>query len=542
LRISRQLGVFQFDGQLRRIPGFFTLERSARILTDILIVNACYLGALVLRLLLESEGATPSSTRDQLAAAFALYLSHFWLLTPIFIAVCSLTGFYTRSGFYRGRFKVLAILQAVSLTYLIFGFIQYVWLAKHWLPPTPRTAMALSWIATLGVTAGARLWAHVWRVIVQREKPLRPEANRKGPIRGVLVIGGAGYIGSMLCRELLRTGYSVRALDALLYGKESVAELEGEPRFELIAGDSRDIGAVFSAMLEADAVIHLGELVGDPACAVDANLTLEINLAATRMLAEAARGYGVKRFIYASSCSVYGASDDLLDEHSAMGPVSLYARAKIESEKALLELGGADFHPVVLRLATVFGLSYRPRFDLVVNLLTAKAVQEREITVFNGDQWRPFVHVRDVCRAMIRCLQAPLESVKGQIFNVGSDDQNYTIQQVGELIRGIVPGSRLVSKGEDGDRRNYRVSFARIKRQLGFECQYSVESGVLEIVAAFREGRIRDYGAVSYSNHKTLTSRANQAQLKSRHVPELYELAEPALVRSPSPAVPSAAG
>jgi len=520
-----------------RITGLFTLERLARILADILIVNGCYLAALVLRVLLESEGATPSNTRNQLAAAFGLYLSHFWLLTPIAISVYSLSGFYTRGRFYRSRFKALAILQAVSLSYLIFGFIQYVWLARAWLVPTPRVAMALSWGLTLGATVAARLWAEVWRVIDQRERPLRPEANRKGPIRRVLVTGGAGYIGSMLCRQLLRQGYSVRVLDALLYGQESIADLERDPRFELVTGDSRDVGAVFSAMLETDAVIHLGELVGDPACAVNENLTLEINFAATRMLAEAARGYGVKRFIYVSSCSVYGASDDLLDERSALNPVSLYARAKIGSEKALLELSGDDFHPIILRLATVFGLSYRPRFDLVVNLLTAKAEQEGEITVFNGDQWRPFVHVGDVGRAMIRCLQVPLETVTGQIFNVGSDDQNYTIQQIGEMVHSIVPESRLVSKGDDGDRRNYRVSFAKINRQLGFTCQFSAESGIREILGAFRDGRIRDYRAARYSNYTTLTSLASQVHLKSRRVPELYQPAEPMPLHPLSPAV-----
>ena len=514
-----------------RILRFLTLERLARIVTDIFIVNACYLAALVLRLLLESEGSASHSAKDQLSAALGIYLSHSWLLTLVAITVYALSGFYTKGLFYRGRFKALAIFQAVSLTYVVFGFLQYVGMAKDWLIATPRVAMALSWGMTLATTAGARLWAEVWRVVVHREKPLRPEANRKGPIRRVLVIGGAGYIGSMLCRQLLRQGYSVRVLDTLLYGRESIADLANEPRFELITGDSRDIGAVFSAMLEADAVVHLGELVGDPACAVDEDLTLEINLAATRMLAEAARGYGVKRFIYASSCSVYGASDGLLDERSALNPVSLYARAKIGSEKALLDLSGDDFHPVILRLSTVFGLSYRPRFDLVVNVLTAKAAREGEITVFNGDQWRPFVHVADVCRAMVRCLQAPLESVQGQIFNVGADDQNYTILQVGELVNSIVPESRLVSNGDDGDRRNYRVSFSKINRRLGFTCQFSLEVGIREVVEALRNGRIMDYRAARYSNHKTLTSRAGQEHLKSRHIPELYQPTQPIPLR-----------
>ena len=519
----------------------FTLERLARIVADTIIINGCYLAGLVIRVLLDPESADPAAARAHIAVALDIYLSHAALLTAIAISVYSLSGFYTRGRFYRGRFKALAIVQAVSLTYVTFGFIQYVGLARDWLDPTPRVAMALAWALTLAACLIARLWSLVWRLVIQREKPLRSEGNRKGPIRRVLVIGGAGYIGSTLCRQLLRQQYSVRVLDALLYGKESIAELQNDPRFELVIGDSRDVGAVFSAMLGTDAVIHLGELVGDPACALDENLTLEINLAATRMLAEAARGYGVKRFIYASSCSVYGASDDVLDERSALHPVSLYARAKIESEKALLTLNGDDFHPVILRLATVFGLSYRPRFDLVVNILTAKAEQDREITVFNGNQWRPFVHVKDVSRAMIRCLQAPLEMVKGEVFNVGSSAQNYTIAEIGELIHRIVPESRLIDKGDDGDRRNYRVSFAKINQQLGFACQFSAEHGIREILHAFRDGRIRDYRAASYNNYTTLTSLAGRVHLKNRHIPELYRPAEAAPRRSAAMA-PAAGG
>ena len=498
-----------------------SLGSAARIVTDMAIVNGCYLAALVLRLLLES-GEMTASAGVQISAALDIYLSHCWLLTMTAAVAYSVSGLYSHGALDRGRLKAVAILQAVSLTYLAFGFIQYVGLAKDWLAPTPRVAMALSWAMTLAAAGGARLWSRLWRVVVELERSPRPESNRKGPIRRVLVIGGAGYIGSVLCRQLLAAGYSVRVLDALLYGEGPVAQLLADPRFELIRGDSRDIGAVISSMLGIDAVIHLGELVGDPACAVDEALTLEINLAATRMLAEAARGYGVKRFIYASSCSVYGASDALLDERSELNPVSLYARAKIGSERALLELDGEKFHPVILRFATVFGHSYRPRFDLVVNVLTAKAVQDGEITVFNGDQWRPFVHVSDVCRAMIRCLQAPVQTVKGQVFNVGDDGQNFTIQQVGELVRDLVPGSRLIESGADGDRRNYRVHFSKIRRQLGFTCQTGLREGVEQLLQAIRQGQVGDYRAAIYSNHKTLVSRGGQTHLKNRSIPALY--------------------
>jgi nucleoside-diphosphate-sugar epimerase len=359
-------------------------------------------------------------------------------------------------------------------------------------------------------------------LVVNRERPILRELQRNERIQHVLVIGGAGYIGSVLCRQLLDKGYSVRVLDALLYGRESLTDLEGVPLFELIEGDSRDVSAVFRGMMNMDAVVHLGELVGDPACAVDENLTLEINLAATRMVADAARGCGIKRFVYASSCSVYGASDEILDERSALKPVSLYARAKIVSEKALLMLNGPDFHPVMLRFATVYGLSPRPRFDLVVNLLTAKAVQDGEITVFGGDQWRPFVHVADVVGAVVCCLEAPLVSVKGQIFNVGSDEQNYTIMEIGELIHNLVPEADLINQGDTSDKRNYRVSFAKIRHELGFVPRHTAEDGVREIAAALRNGLIEDYTLNRYSNYKTLSDPSNHLAIRSRHINELY--------------------
>jgi nucleoside-diphosphate-sugar epimerase len=321
---------------------------------------------------------------------------------------------------------------------------------------------------------------------------------------------------------LLSRGYSVRVLDALLYGRESLADLLDDPRFELLEGDSRDVSSVFRALLDVDEVVHLGELVGDPACALDEELTLEINLAATRMVAEAAQGYGVKRFAYASSCSVYGAGDEILSERSALKPVSLYAQAKIGSEQALLALNGSDFHPVILRFATVYGLSPRPRFDLVINLLTAKAVCDGEITIFGGDQWRPFVHVADVARAIILCLEAPLVSVKGRVFNVGSDEQNYTIAQVGGLIHRLIPDARLTNQKGDVDRRDYRVSFTKIRRELGFEPLHAVEDGVREIEAAIRSGRIRDYRDRRHSNYKTLSDPGNHMNIRSRHISELY--------------------
>ena len=168
-------------------------------------------------------------------------------------------------------------------------------------------------------------------------------------------------------------------------------------------------------------VIHLGGLVGDPACALDPELTVDVNVTATKLVGEIAKARGVRRFIFASSCSVYGSCDEIVDEDSRFNPQSLYARSKVASEVVLRALNCGDFAVTCLRFATIYGISGRTRFDLVVNLLCAKAVREGVITVFGPDQWRPFVHVDDVARAIMITLQAPIEQVAGEAFNVGSD-------------------------------------------------------------------------------------------------------------------------
>jgi nucleoside-diphosphate-sugar epimerase len=464
----------------------------------------------------------------QIGQAMQVYVETFWVLTLIALAVYGMSGFYLRGRFYQSRFKLLVICQAVSLTYVLFGFILYLALARHWLEETPRSVLLIGWVLTIGLTIGARWWATLWRLALEREVPsLRSGLDHNGPIRHVLVIGGAGYIGSVLCGELLRRGYSVRVLDTLMYGREPLAQFTDHPSFQLLEGDSRDVSAIFRAMLDMHGVVHLGELVGDPACALDERLTVEINLAATRMVAEAAQGCGVKRFIYASSCSVYGASSRIVDERSELSPVSLYARAKIGSEQALLALNGPNFHPVILRLATVYGSSPRPRFDLVVNLLTAKAVCEGEITIFGGEQWRPFVHVADVGQAIVCCLAAPLACVKAEVFNVGSDEQNYTITEVGELIHRLIPQARLVNQGNGADHRDYHVSFARIRRELDFKPYHTLEDGIRQIETALRSGQIQNYQDKRYSNYLTLRYPANFRTISSRSINEIYA---PALI------------
>jgi nucleoside-diphosphate-sugar epimerase len=341
----------------------------------------------------------------------------------------------------------------------------------------------------------------------------RPRLNlsslwKKSTPRTVLVIGGAGYIGSALLPKLLQRGHKVRLLDRMFYGFDPIRETLDHPNLEIMQADFRRIDKLVECMRGVDAVIHLGAIVGDPACALDSDLTIEVNLMGTRTIAEVAKGYGIRRFIFASTCSVYGASvgEELLTEESPLNPVSLYAVTKLASEKVLLDMASETFSPTILRLSTIYGLSGRTRFDLVVNLLTAKAVMDGEITIQGGDQWRPFLHVDDAALAMLHTLEAPLPVVHKQVFNVGSDEQNYTIQQIGELIQRMVPEAVLVNQGSGGDRRDYRANFTKIRAQLGFVPQWTVTEGVKQVIDVIRRGEVKDYRKAKYSNVKFLTA------------------------------------
>ena len=507
-----------------RFPRRLTLETLERVIADAVMVNLALLVAFTLRFLslfvfgTGEEGATLQTYSGLFWSFLRAYLSLSWLLTLICLIIFYLSGFYTHGRAYRSRYKALIIAQAVSLSYLLFGFLTYF---VQDITPFPRSVWLLGWLLTLVLVGGLRVCATLWRATVWAEARVfgRPE---KSKVRNVLVIGGAGYIGSVLVRKLLDQDCVVSVLDALLYGDESIRDLYGQQGFDLIHDDLRNIEAVARALQYADAVVHLGALVGDPACDLDEKLTLEINLAATRMIGEAARGFGVQRFIFASTCSVYGASDQILDERSALNPISLYARTKIESEQVLLALNSGRFAPVILRFGTVYGLSPRPRFDLVINLLAAQAVCDKAITIFGGDQWRPFVHVDDAAEAILQCLEAPLPAVKGRVFNVGSEDQNYQIARLGDLVKELIPDVQVIHKSDDMDKRNYRVSFAKVRKHLGFTPRRSVAEGILEIKAAIEDGRISDYRDIRYSNYKTLSEEGNAQLIRHTQMSSLY--------------------
>jgi nucleoside-diphosphate-sugar epimerase len=489
------------------------------MLVDAVLVNLSLALALFLRYLVASWSQHGALFVDrQLMRSFlSIYLSSAWLLTILALIIFYLSGFYSRGGMYTSRYKALVIFQAVTLTYLAFGSLVFLMGARIGLP---RSVLPLGWLLTLMSVSGVRVAFTLIEREVLRSVGGVPGVQVRDP-RSVLVVGGAGYIGSVLVRKLLKGGWRVRVLDRLLYGEESLAALYGRPDFELVQGDFRNVEAVVRAVQRMSAIVHLGAVVGDPACALDEQFTFEVNLAATRMIAEVGKGYDIRRFLFASSCSVYGASDETLDEGSPVAPLSLYARTKLESENLLLSIMSDSFSPVLLRFATVCGMSYRPRFDLVVNLLAAQAIFDKKITIFGGGQWRPFVHVDDVAEAIIGCLEAPLVLVSGQVFNVASHASNYRLSEIGDVIKRAVPDVEVSVQQAAEDERNYRVSCERIQRRVGFEATKTVEDAVLDIVQAVRTGRVANYRLPQYSNVKWLTENGETAITM---VPNIYSV------------------
>ncbi len=479
-----------------------------RMLADAAMINVALIGALGGRYLylvgVESmpAGATPQQVLMEYATGYA---SSGWLLTLIALGVFVVSGLYAGHRTHRIRYRTWRIAQGVTLAFLLFGFFSYFFSGAL---PVPRGSLVIGWFGSFALLTGSRFWSNVWRNIVLEE--LRGEGSGKESdeaIEDVLVIGGAGYIGSALLPKLLEEGYRVRLLDLLLYGTEPIEGVLDHDNLEIIEADFRRSEKVVQAMQGIDAVVHLGAIVGDPACELDEEATIEINLTATRMIAAVAKAADVERFVFASTCSVYGAADgdEILDERSVLRPVSLYARSKIASERVLRQMADESFKPTYLRFGTIYGLSGRTRFDLVVNLLTAKAETEGEITIYGGSQWRPFVHVEDAARGIFKVLEAPGAVVGNEIFNVGSSEQNYTIEEVGEVIAEQVEDSELVYVGPDSDDRDYRVSFDKIRNELSYLPKWTLAEGVRQVVGAMREGEVEDYRDPKYSNVKFLT-------------------------------------
>lgn len=323
----------------------------------------------------------------------------------------------------------------------------------------------------------------------------------KSPKRA-LITGGGGYIGSVLTPLLLGAGYEVAVYDAFLFGRRPLRDFARHPGLTLVQGDIRDTKKLAPLLDGGTPVIHLASLSNDPSCDLDPEWSIQINHEAAVRLAAAAKAAGCGRFVFASSCSVYGFGEGkVLSETAPCNPVSLYAKLKVRTENALADMADGAFSPVFMRQATIFGVSPRMRFDLAINQMTMHAITRGKIFVLGGGrQWRPFLHVADAADAFKLALEAPREKVHRQAFNVGSDENNIQIVALAQKVKKAIGGVEVEVAPADPDRRDYHVDFRKIRRAIGFKPALTIEDGIREIASFVRRSPRRNYATGEFFN------------------------------------------
>lgn len=319
----------------------------------------------------------------------------------------------------------------------------------------------------------------------------------------VLIIGGMGYIGSRLTNLLLNKNFSVKVVDNLLYNQNFLSTFEEDTNFEFIQGDICDLNTQLEAVKDVDAVVYLSEIVGDPACKSFPEKSLKTNYLALCALSTLCAHLKISRFIYTSSCSVYGSTTDpslTLTESSQVNPLSHYARMKLESENFLLNIKNNFFHPTILRLGTVFGYSYRQRFDLVVNKFVKDSFLFNRINIQGGKQFRPNIHVDDISEAIVSILDSPLDKINNSIFNLSNGSENKNIIELAEEISSVIKNTKIIIDNKISDNRNYRVSSKKIHDTLGIHANTSIKDGVVDLYNKLKNNKFSDIGSPKYSN------------------------------------------
>lgn len=325
----------------------------------------------------------------------------------------------------------------------------------------------------------------------------------------VLITGGAGYIGSLLTGYLLRLGYRVTVIDELLFGGESLLAYLSHPNFHFVKANVWEPRVVKNAV-RGDwpapyALVHLAAIAGFPACqAVGRQVAWRYNVEATQRVYDQAEQLGIERLIYASTYSTYGLSSDgkPVSEESPLNPQSLYAETKIAAERFLLNQAGLNCLPVIFRIATLYGLSPRTRFDQIINQFVLEAYSRRELLIYQRGYSRSYVHLQDIMHGILLGLESPLARIGGQVYNMGSEQGNYTKDQIVALILQRLPETTVQYKDMTfgGDMRDIRVSFEKIHRELGFQTTLTIDDGVREVLNALRTGMIRDPKDERYRN------------------------------------------
>lgn len=320
----------------------------------------------------------------------------------------------------------------------------------------------------------------------------------------VLVTGGAGYIGSVLVRILLDKGFYVRAFDSLKFGGDALYDVSQHPKFEFMKGDLRNDADIDKALEGMDHVAHLAAIVGDPACSKFPEEANEVNWTASVNLFEKAEKAGIKRFVFASTCSNYGKMadpDSFVDEESELRPVSLYAELKVKFENYLLkEKKKSKTAATALRFSTVYGFSPRIRFDLTVNEFTRNVCLTGEQEIWGPQFNRPYCHVDDLARAVMLVLRSPKKKVKANVFNVGDTKENYSKRMLMEEIQKQIPDAKAIYVDKTEDPRDYRVNCDKIKKELDFSITKKVPDGISEIIKLMKSGMITDAHSQKFRN------------------------------------------
>jgi len=323
-------------------------------------------------------------------------------------------------------------------------------------------------------------------------------------IKQVLVTGGAGYVGAVLVPKLLAKGYRVKVVDLYLYGDDVLSSVKADPNLTEIKGDIRDRALLEAEVPGTDAVIHLACISNDPSYELDPELGKSINYDAFMPLVEIAKETRVKRFIYASSSSVYGVKEEPeVTEDLLLEPLTDYSKYKAKCEEVLLSRAAEDFIVTVIRPSTVCGYSPRMRLDLTVNILTNHAINKGEITVFGGDQKRPNIHIEDMTDLYLFLLEQPGRHIHKAIFNVGYE--NYKVREIADIVSRTLGGDIPIRVTPSNDLRSYHVCSEKIRKALGFEARHTLEEAVLDIKGAFETGKLPDsLDDIRYYNIKTM--------------------------------------